>query len=69
MSPKFKICSQVLSHPSKKTLIIFQQIGRKESIIQSVDQLISAENLLSGFSQTDIDLLNYIAESERDLEG
>lgn len=67
MNNKFKICSQIFSQASKKTLIIFQKIGQSEQIVQTAEEIVRTKTLLEGFNQYDAALINYIAESEYDL--
>lgn len=67
MNNKFKICSQIFSQSHKKTLIIFQKFGQAEQIAQTAEEIIRTKTLLDDFNQDDVALINYIAESEKDL--
>lgn len=67
METKYRICSQEISRETRKTFIIFQQIGCSEHIIKPAVDLAKQQELLKSFEPMDSFLIGYIAGMEADL--
>jgi len=67
MASKYRICEQVFTYDSKKTLIIFEETGQSNRISQTAEKIMSDKNLLDGFNKKDISLIKYIASTEDEI--
>lgn len=60
-------CYKILAQNflANKTLIIFEETGKPEKIVCTVQDLKKNKNLLNKFHPQEIALINYIAETEQ----